>query len=227
MDFDAIVDHLALTHIIKSKAEPATTRIKRLLELISSYLFNLYDMKGKDMILSNFLSRQAYDTSDPHKIIPILFNMYKTLHEVCYKDDLIDRYLVQMQSQTKAAGVKLPEVHGTRKTIPIHCPIEKQKPQIQERQVDNNRPKLGRGRAGMQCKQLQPVANTSVSTNKSLNIPTTQEVTIDSAKYPEAKQLITHRTETSTMRQVQDRNREYPCQPDPYFRPPPRLPDNL
>ena len=35
VDFDAIVDHLALTHIIKSKAEPATPRIKRLLELIS------------------------------------------------------------------------------------------------------------------------------------------------------------------------------------------------
>ena len=56
VDFDAIVDHLALTHIIKSKAEPATTRIKRLLELISSYSFNLYYMKGKDMILSDFLS---------------------------------------------------------------------------------------------------------------------------------------------------------------------------
>ena len=28
VDFDAIVDHLALTHIIKSKAEPTTTRIK-------------------------------------------------------------------------------------------------------------------------------------------------------------------------------------------------------
>ena len=41
VDFDAIVDHLALTRIIKSKAEPATTRIKRLLELISSYSFNL------------------------------------------------------------------------------------------------------------------------------------------------------------------------------------------
>ena len=37
VDFDAIVDHLALTHIIKSKVELATTRIKRLLELISSY----------------------------------------------------------------------------------------------------------------------------------------------------------------------------------------------
>ena len=42
VDFDAIVHHLALTHIIKSKAEPATTRIKQLLELISSYSFNLY-----------------------------------------------------------------------------------------------------------------------------------------------------------------------------------------
>ena len=30
VDFDAIVDHLALTHIINSKVEPATTRIKRL-----------------------------------------------------------------------------------------------------------------------------------------------------------------------------------------------------
>ena len=27
-DFDAIVDHLVLTHIIKSKAKPATPRIK-------------------------------------------------------------------------------------------------------------------------------------------------------------------------------------------------------
>ena len=55
VDFDAIVDHLALMHIIKSKAEPATTRIKTLLELISSYSFNLYYMKGKNMILSDFL----------------------------------------------------------------------------------------------------------------------------------------------------------------------------
>ena len=31
VDFDAIVDHLSLMHIIKSKTEPAMTRIKRLL----------------------------------------------------------------------------------------------------------------------------------------------------------------------------------------------------
>ena len=32
--FDAIVDYLALTHIIKSKTEPVTTRIKGLLEFL-------------------------------------------------------------------------------------------------------------------------------------------------------------------------------------------------
>ena len=56
IDFDAIVDHLALMHIIKSKMELATTRIMRLLELIRSYSFNLCYMKGKDVILSDFLS---------------------------------------------------------------------------------------------------------------------------------------------------------------------------
>ena len=76
VDFDAKVDHLALTHIIKSKVEPVTTRIKRLLELISSYSFNLYYMKGKDTILSDFLSQQNNDSSNPSKIILISFNTY-------------------------------------------------------------------------------------------------------------------------------------------------------
>ena len=56
VNFDAIVDHLALTHIIKSKMGPATTRSKRVFKLINSYSFNLYYMKGRDMILSDFLS---------------------------------------------------------------------------------------------------------------------------------------------------------------------------
>ena len=29
VDFDAVVDHFAITHIMKSKVEPAMTRIKR------------------------------------------------------------------------------------------------------------------------------------------------------------------------------------------------------
>ena len=90
VDFDAIVDHLALMHIIKSKVEPATTRIKRLLELISSYSSNLYYMKGKDMILSDFLSRQKNDNSNPHEIIPISFNMCQILDDNYYNKKIFN-----------------------------------------------------------------------------------------------------------------------------------------
>ena len=71
VDFDAVVDHLAIMHIMRSKVEPTTARIKRLLEVLSSYSFNFYYIKGKDMILSDFLSRQNVDDSNLHKIIPI------------------------------------------------------------------------------------------------------------------------------------------------------------
>ena len=96
VDFDAIVDHLALMHIIKSKMELASRRIKRLLEFISSYSFNLYYMKGKDMILSDFLSQQKNDDSNPNEIIPILFDIYQTLEDKFYLEDFCaDKYLIQ------------------------------------------------------------------------------------------------------------------------------------
>ena len=82
-------------HIIKSKTEPATPNINRLLELISLYSFNLYYMKGKDLILSDFLSRQMHDDSNPHEIIPLSFNMYKVLRDTYYSIEMKDQYLIQ------------------------------------------------------------------------------------------------------------------------------------
>ena len=108
VDFDATVDHLALPHIIKSKAEPTTTRKKRLLELISSYSFNLYYMKGKDMIVSDFLSTQKNDDSNSYEVIPISFNMCQILDDNYYSK----KYLIQTRSKAKSSGIKLPEVHG-------------------------------------------------------------------------------------------------------------------
>ena len=100
VDFDAIVDHLAIMHITRSKAEPATNRIKRLLEILSSYSFNLYYIKGKDMVLSDFLSRQHRDDSNPHEMIPISFNMGKILKQN-YQNYTKDTFLVQTRSQSK------------------------------------------------------------------------------------------------------------------------------
>ena len=95
-DFDATVDHLSLTHIIKSKAEPATVRIKKLLELISSYSFNLYYMKGKDIVLSDFLSRQNNNNGNPHEIIPISFK-----YTMCYMKNIIIQKIIWYKHDPK------------------------------------------------------------------------------------------------------------------------------
>ena len=60
---------------------------------------------------------------------------------------------------------------------------EKQKPQIHGEQVDENRPRLGRGRAGIKCKKTQPVVDITVSISKSCKIPTVQNATKDSMAF--------------------------------------------
>ena len=127
VDFDAVVDYLVIMHIMKSKVEPATTRIKRLLELMRSYSFNLYYIRGKDMVLSDFLSRQKTGNSNPHEIIAISFNVREVLHENYYNlgNMTKDKYLVQTRSQTKSKGVKVPEVHGIEKHLVPHIKPER------------------------------------------------------------------------------------------------------
>ena len=101
------------------------TRIKRLLELISSYSFNLHYMKRKDMILSDFLSRQKNDDSNPHEIIPISFNMCKILDDNYYN---IEKCLIQTRSQVRSSGIKLLEVHGMGKNLDSNLKPEKHMP---------------------------------------------------------------------------------------------------
>ena len=72
-EFDAAVDHVAVKQIMKAKTEPASTRIMRLLDRLSAYSFNLYYVKGRDMILSDYLSRHRQRDLDPSELIPISF----------------------------------------------------------------------------------------------------------------------------------------------------------
>ena len=111
MDFDAVVDHLAIVHIMKSKMEPATNRIKRLLEILSSYSFNLHYIKGTDMVLSDFLSRQLGDDSDLHESIPISFNI-KEILKGNYQNMVKDTCMVWTRSQAKAQA-NTPTVQNT------------------------------------------------------------------------------------------------------------------
>ena len=141
VDSDAVVDHLAIMLIMNSKVELVTTQIKRLLELLSAYSFNLYYIKEKDIVLRDFLSRQKSDNSNPHEIIPISFSLRNSLHESYHRfnnmteltDSGVDKYMVQTRAQAKSSGTKLPEVHGAKKnlnpymkpknSVPSACPI--------------------------------------------------------------------------------------------------------
>ena len=122
VDFDTVMGHLAITHIMKSKMEPTTNRIKRLLEILSSYSFNLYYIKGNDMILSDFLSRQIEDDSNLHEIIPISFNIREILQEN-YHNIIKDTYLVQTRSQAKAQ-TNAPAVQSTKPVMQKATPTK-------------------------------------------------------------------------------------------------------
>ena len=79
VEFDCAVDHRAIPYIMKIKTLPATTRIMRLLEILSGYAFNLYFVKGKDMKISDFLSRIDVDRGNPGVILPPIHGAQKHL----------------------------------------------------------------------------------------------------------------------------------------------------
>ena len=178
VDFDAVVDHLAIMHIMRSKAEPATTRIKRLLELLNPYSLNLYYIKGKDIVLSDFLSRQKMDSSNPHKIIPISFTLQSLVGNHFYQIDSMNetsqpemnKYLIQTRSQTRSGGIEVLEIHGANKGLNPHIKPGRQRPlltlptqnipptlitqpvgkRLPTHPIPN--PRIGQGRAGLKRK---------------------------------------------------------------------------
>ena len=126
-DFDAAVDHAAIPHIMKSKNLPATDRIIRLLEALSFFSFHLYYVKGKDMILCDFLSRIQVDDGDPMDLIPITYNVISVLEEVYNR--IVDKYYVLTRTQRIQKGLAPPpKVHGAVKGVDPNV-----KPEVQAR----------------------------------------------------------------------------------------------
>ena len=216
VDFDAIVDHLALTHIIKRKMELATTRIKRLLELISSYSFKLYYMKGKDMKLSDFLLQQNNDDSNPNEIIPIPFDMYKIL-ENNLENFSDNKYLIQTQSQAKSSGIKLLEVHGVEKSLNPNLRPEKQ--HTFPKQGNLERPHIGQGRARSKRKKPDPI-------NQAINGPSNM-----SQEIPGRTKIGTRKSNSMHTTHTMVNNNPFipnvPFHPDPLLRPKPPIKQNI
>ena len=116
-EFDAAVDHVAVTQIMKAKTEPATTRIMRLLDRLSAYSFNLYYVKGRDMILADYLSRHRNKDLDSSELIPISFCCMNVFRSLLETEHGLEVYNISTRSSTKASGEMPPEVHGADKPL--------------------------------------------------------------------------------------------------------------
>ena len=107
----------AVAQIMRAKTEPATTRIMRLLDRLSAYSFNLYHVKGRDMILSDYLSRHRQRDLDPSELIPTRFCCLKTYRSII--DDRIGEeiFCIKTRASAKASGETVGEVHGADKPL--------------------------------------------------------------------------------------------------------------
>ena len=253
VDFDAIVDHLAITDIMRSNAEPATTRIKRLLELSSPYSFNLYYIKGKDMVLSDFLSRQKLDNNNPHELIPISFSLKDQVSDYFYHIDYginipsQDKYLIQTRSQVRSSSVRLPEIHGANKGLDPHVQPGKQKSlpiQTVNKGMPTHpiaKPRIGQGRAGPRRKvkapqpiilphplPVQPITEHDLRTAMPLPASTSQsqnQVQPQVLPRPLSQNHPIDPTHIPQQIGPKIQHRPTPSYHDPYARPPPKPPD--
>ena len=104
------------------------------------------------MVLSDFLSRQNNDESNPHEIIPIPLNMHNVLHKNYYNTE---NYLVQTRSQARSSRIKFPKVHAMGKNLDPNIKPEKQHANPIKGSVV--KPHIGQGRAGLKRKRSDPI----------------------------------------------------------------------
>ena len=130
------------------------------------------------MVLSNFLSSQKMDNSNPHEIIPISFTLkslpgnhfYQIDNKNVISQPETNKYLVQTRSQTKSGSIKILEIHGGNKGLDPYVKPGKQRslqtltmhsipPTLLTQPVDKGlptypipKPRIGQGRAGLKRK---------------------------------------------------------------------------
>ena len=167
------------------------------------------------MILSDFLSWQNNDNSNPHEVIPISFNMYQILDENYYNE----KYLIQTRSQAKSSGIKLPKVHGMRKNLDPNLKPEKQCAMPKNGSME--RPHIGQGRAGSRKRRPDPINHAIHKTsNLSQKIPGRTEIDTRKTNNMHSKDL-THSINNSNCKMS---NRDplipdFPFHPGPVFKP--------
>ena len=132
-----------------------------------------------------------------------------------------EKYLVQMWSQTKLSGIKLPEVHGVSKNWDPNIQPEKQNiTPLKGNEILQERPRMGQGRAEMR-RRKSPI-NQNIAAKMSKKIPEASKI---------EKKVITHPDFTTPVQSANNPSAEVikrrpmikdiPFYPDLTYRPPP------
>ena len=106
--FTLYCDHSALVHIMNGKKEPPTLRLKKLIENLSDFKFDIKFLRGKDMFVSDFLSRHPdseESCNDP--IIPVAFLM-KEIELPQHSPKFLDWLNIMLDSRDKVAYKESP-----------------------------------------------------------------------------------------------------------------------
>ena len=206
------------------------------------------------MVLSNFLSRQKMDDSNPHELIPISFSLRGQVSDYFYRIDnesnlpRKDKYLVQTRSQVRSSGIRLPEIHGANKGLDPHAQPGKEKSfpiQTINKGMPTHPipiPRIGQGRAGLRRKvkaplpiasphllPIQPLTEHDLRTAMPLPEPTNQSQSHVQSKSLPTRQSSQHHSidPTHIPQQIGPKiqHRPIPSYHDPYTRPPPRPPE--
>ena len=205
------------------------------------------------MVLSDFLSRQKMDDSNPHELIPISFSLKSQVSDYFYCIDnginlpRKDKHLVQTRSQVRSSGIRLLEIHGANKGLDPHVQPGKQSSfpiQTVNKGMPTHpipKPRICQGRAGLRRKvnTLQPIPL--------LHQLPTQPITKHDQKAVVPLPEPTNQLQSHVQSQILPRplSQHHPIDPihipqqigpkiqhrptpsyhDPYTRPPPKPPD--
>jgi hypothetical protein len=129
--FHVIMDHSALKRIYCSKKEPKTVRIKRFLEEITDYSFDICHQAGTKMFVSDFLSRFSTSDIKPEPIpyltdisdlTPSAFMHYIDKHCLIHTENPVcenNSFPVITRSSSRQQGIKMPPLFNidTVKTV--------------------------------------------------------------------------------------------------------------
>ena len=205
------------------------------------------------MVLSDFLSRQKTDDSNPHELIPISFSLKSQVSDRFYRinNEVIiprnDKYLVQTRSQVRSSGIRLLEIHGANKGLDPHIQPGKQKTfpiQTFNKGMPTHpipKPRIGQGRARLRRKvntiqpiplPRQPPTQPMMKHIQKVVIPLPEpinqlqsQVQSQILPRPLSQHQLIDPTHISQQIGPKIQHRPTPSYHDPYARPPPKLPD--